>query len=157
MQVVARERLVAALGAEDQYPLQLAAVAQRKDVAVAALEQPPRHVARLRQARLVQHQRPFGRHGTEIDDGRAPRDRRFRLVDDQGGTLARKEVHLLQPERGAETLAHHGDQLVYVVEGGQLLRELRHRAAVFVAVAVDEALDDRLHPPFHRDEHAGDQ
>ena len=44
-----------------------------------------------------------------------------------------------------------------VVEGGQLLREVRHRAAMAVALAVQDHLDDRLDLPFHRNQHAGDE
>ena len=45
MQVIARERLLAAARAEEEQALQLAAVAQREDVAIAGREQLPRHVA----------------------------------------------------------------------------------------------------------------
>ena len=142
MKIVARQRLLAALRPQKQQCLQLTAVAQRQNIAIAGLQKLPGKLGGVRQARLAQHHRSLRRHRPELADRRALRHSQLLLVNEQRRTLAREEVHLLDVERGAQALAHHRDQLVHVMERGQLLGEIGHRSPVPIALAIDEHLDD---------------
>jgi hypothetical protein len=73
------------------------------------------------------------------------------------GRFADVEIHPLDVQRGAHAVAHHRDQLFDVVERGQLLREVGHRPAMAIALAVQDHLDDRFDLAFHRNQHAGDE
>ena len=81
VQVVARQRLLAALLSEEQQPLQLAAVPQREDVTIAGAQQ--LDVRRIRQPRLGEHQRRVPAELPEIARERPPRQLGLGVIDDE--------------------------------------------------------------------------
>ena len=156
MQVVARQRLFAALRPQKKQSLQLTAIRKRKHVPISSAKQPPGKVGGIREPWFGENHRTFSRHRSEIRDRCASRKAIFFFVDGQRPAFAGEEIHLLDVQRGAHTLAHHGDQLVDIVKRRQLLGEVRHGAAMSIALAIDEHLDHRLDPPFDGNQNAGD-
>ena len=140
MHVVARQRLFAALRAEEEKTLELAAIAQGKDVAISGAKKFPRNVAGVRKSRIGEDERRCAEIA-EVALGRPSRHILFRLIDEQRSAFAREEIHLLDVQCRAEPFAHHRDQLVHIVECRQLLREVGHGAAMSIAVAIEHALD----------------
>src|SRR5438477_431929 len=140
MKFVARQRLFAALRAEEEKTLELAAIAQGKDVAISGAKKFPRNVAGVRKSRIGEDERRRAEIA-EVALGRPSRHILFRLIDEQRSAFAREEIHLLDVQCRAEPFAHHRDQLVHIVECRQFLREVGHRAAMSIAVAIEHALD----------------
>ena len=83
MKVVARERLFTALRAEEEKTLELAAIAEREDVAISAAKKQPRHFARVGKTRRGEDQRRVAAHLAEITFMGAARNAVFRLIDEE--------------------------------------------------------------------------